>query len=179
MQRIIDNLLRFARRKSIEHAPIDLEAILRDALALYDYKLRSVNAEVRTNIDPVVARVFGDEDHLKQVFVNLLSNAVEAVQDMPEKRITVEMFAREDKVVVRFLDTGPGFADLSRAFDPFYTTRPIGKGTGLGLSTCYGLVKQHGGEIHAENIQPTGAIVTIELPRSQNKAVAVAATAGQ
>lgn len=179
MQRIIDNLLRFARRKTIENAPIDLEAILHDALALYDYKLKSINVDVRTSIHPVVARVFGDEDHLKQVFVNLLSNAVEAVQDMPEKRIMVEMFARGDKVLVRFLDSGPGFADLSRAFDPFYTTRPVGKGIGLGLSTCYGMVKQHGGEIYAENIQPTGAVVTVELPRSQPNPFAVAATAGK
>ena len=91
----------------------------------------------------------------------------------------VEMFARGDKVLVRFLDSGPGFADLSRAFDPFYTTRPVGKGIGLGLSTCYGMVKQHGGEIYAENIQPTGAIVTVELPRSQPNPFAVAATAGK
>ena len=61
-------------------------------------------------------------------------------------------------------DTGPGFSDLNRAFDPFYTTKPVGRGTGLGLSICHGIVKEHGGEIRLENLRPRGAAVTIELP---------------
>ena len=63
-----------------------------------------------------------------------------------------------------FDDNGYGFTELNRVFDPFYTTKPVGKGTGLGLSICYGIVKEHGGEIHAENLEPHGARIALELP---------------
>jgi signal transduction histidine kinase len=175
MQRIIDNLLRFARRKTLEQSPMDLELALRDAIALYDYRVRSENIELSTTIDPSLPRVVGDEDQMKQVFVNLLGNAVDAVSGGPQRRISVEMIARDTHVVIRFTDSGAGFSDLNRAFDPFYTTKPVGKGSGLGLSICYGLIKEHGGEIRAENLQP-GAVVIIELPRSQSRPIAFSAT---
>ena len=101
---------------------------------------------------------------MKQVFVNLFSNSSEALEQAPEKRIVVEGYLDGEKVVVRFTDSGPGFHDVSRAFDPFYTTRPIGQGTGLGLSICYGTVREHNGNIYVQNLQPSGAAVTIEFP---------------
>jgi len=67
-------------------------------------------------------------------------------------------------VVLCFDDNGPGFSDTTRAFDPFFTTKPVGKGTGLGLSICYGIVKEHGGEILASNLDPNGARIVLELP---------------
>jgi C4-dicarboxylate-specific signal transduction histidine kinase len=76
----------------------------------------------------------------------------------------VEGYLEGEKVIVRFTDSGPGFHDVSRAFDPFYTTRPVGQGTGLGLSICYGTVREQGGNIYAQNLEPHGAAVTIELP---------------
>ena len=66
--------------------------------------------------------------------------------------------------MLRFRDTGPGFSDLNRVFDPFYTTKPTGQATGLGLSMCYGTVREHNGNIYAQNLDPHGAAVTIELP---------------
>ncbi|HLX76471.1 MAG TPA: ATP-binding protein, partial [Terriglobales bacterium] len=175
MQRIIDNLLRFARRKTIEQAPLDLHSVLREALALFEYKLRSERVELRTSLDPTLPRVVGDEDQMKQVFVNLLGNALDAIEGLSDRRIGIEMFARHSHVVIRFTDSGKGFSDLNRAFDPFYTTKPVGKGPGLGLSICYGLVKEHGGEIRAENLQP-GAAVIIELPRAQSRPLAYSAS---
>jgi two-component system NtrC family sensor kinase len=175
MQRIIDNLLRFARGKTIEQTPLDLQLVLREALALFEYKLRSERVELRTNIDPTLPRIVGDEGQMKQVFVNLLGNALDAIDGTTERRISIEMFARHSHVVIRFADSGKGFSDLNRAFDPFYTTKPVGKGPGLGLSICYGLVKEHGGEIRAENLQP-GAVVIIELPRAQSRPLAFSAT---
>lgn len=177
MQRIIDNLLRFARRKTLEQAPMDLELALREAIALYDYRLRSENIELRTSIEPSLPRVVGDEDQMKQVFVNLLGNAVDAVIGAPERRISVEMSTSDSHVMIRFADSGAGFSDLNRAFDPFYTTKPVGKGPGLGLSICYGLIKEHGGEIRAENLQP-GAAVIIELPRAQSTPLSFSASSG-
>jgi two-component system NtrC family sensor kinase len=176
MQRIIDNLLRFARGKALHQAPLDLQAVLREALALLEYKLRSERIELRISIDPALPRIVGDEGQMKQVFVNLLGNAMDAMDGSSERRISVEMFARHSHVVIRFTDSGKGFSDLNRAFDPFYTTKPVGKGPGLGLSICYGLIKEHGGEIRAENLQP-GAVVIIELPRAQSRPLALSAGA--
>src|ERR1700732_1027408 len=87
------------------------------------------------------------------------------------KRITVRAFARGNRAIVEVEDTGPGFKDLNRALDPFYTTKPVGKGTGLGLSICYGILQECGGEIILANKPPYGASVTIEIP------VSVSATA--
>ena len=88
------------------------------------------------------------------------------------------MFPRSEKVVVRFVDSGAGFSDPNRAFDPFYTTKPVGKGSGLGLSICYGLIKEHGGEISVQNLQPTGAAITIELPRTRKRPLTAAVAVG-
>jgi signal transduction histidine kinase len=95
------------------------------------------------------------------------------------KRITVRAFARGNRAIIEVEDTGPGFKDLNRALDPFYTTKPVGKGTGLGLSICYGIVKEHDGEIRLANLQPCGSLVTVELPLGVSKAVSHAAKAAE
>jgi two-component system NtrC family sensor kinase len=167
MHSIIDKLLRFGRRTPLQQAPVDLAAVAMDALALCEYKLRTQNVLVETSIAESLPRTVGDEQQMRQVFVNLLSNAIEAMQDCAERRLRVEIAVRDQRLYVRLVDSGPGFADLNRAFDPFYTTKPVGKGTGLGLSICYGLIKEHGGDIYAENLEPRGAAVTIEMPAQQ------------
>jgi two-component system, NtrC family, sensor kinase len=168
MHAIIDKLLRFARRKSLQQSPVDLAAVAQDALGLCEYKLRAEKVQVETSIADLLPLTIGDEQQMRQVFVNLLSNSIEAMQESGEKRLRVEIYARDEKLCVRLTDSGPGFPDLNRAFDPFYTTKPVGKGTGLGLSICYGLIREHGGDIYAENLQPSGAAVVIELPVKQS-----------
>jgi signal transduction histidine kinase len=116
------------------------------------------------NFAPNLPKIASNEGQFKQVFVNLFSNSVQALEQAQEKKILVEAYQEGEKVVVRFTDSGPGFNDLSRAFDPFYSTRPVGQGTGLGLSICYGTVREHNGNIYVKNLQPNGAAVTIELP---------------
>ncbi len=164
MHGIIDKLLRFGRRTTLDQAPMDMSVIARDALAVCEYRLRTSNIELEMAMQPALPPVLGDEAQMRQIFVNLVSNAIEAMHDVPEKRLRVEVGVRGEKLCIRFQDSGPGFSDLNRAFDPFFTTKPVGKGTGLGLSICYGLVKEHGGEIYAENLTPCGAAVVIELP---------------
>jgi C4-dicarboxylate-specific signal transduction histidine kinase len=80
------------------------------------------------------------------------------------KQISIRAYQNGSRVVIEVADTGPGFGNLNRALDPFYTTKPVGKGTGLGLSVCYGIVKERGGDLRIENLEPHGALVTIELP---------------
>jgi signal transduction histidine kinase len=119
---------------------------------------------VQLQIEPNLPLVALDEDQFKQILLNLLNNSIDALESSEYKSIRVEATRRGERVVLCFDDSGPGFTDTNRAFDPFYTTKPVGKGTGLGLSICYGIVKEHGGEISAANLEPNGARITLELP---------------
>jgi two-component system NtrC family sensor kinase len=121
--------------------------------------------EVSVDIPADLPLIVADEDECKQVLLNLINNAIDAVESGTNpKHIAVRAFQRGGRAVIVVEDTGPGFSDLNRAFDPFYTTKPVGRGTGLGLSICHGIVKEHGGEIRLENLEPGGASVTVELP---------------
>jgi len=164
MKRIIENLLRFARQNNLEKKSANLEVLLQDVLALREYHLRNHDIEVQVQIEPHLPHVALDEDQFKQILLNLLNNSIDALEGNPTKKIRIEASCSNGRVTLRFDDNGPGFSDVNRVFDPFYTTKPVGKGTGLGLSICYGIVKEHGGEIHAENLEPQGARVALELP---------------
>lgn len=174
MKRIIENLLRFARQNNLERKSANLEPLLQEVLSLREYQIRNNDVEVTLEIQPDLPQVALDEDQFKQILLNLLNNSMDALEFSDPKRIRISAARQGDRVFVRFEDSGPGFADVNRAFDPFYTTKPVGKGTGLGLSICYGIVKEHGGEIHAVNLEPNGARVVLELPISEP--VAAAAT---
>ena len=164
MKRIIENLLRFARQNSLAKKSANLEMLLQDVLALREYHLRNHDIEVQVQIEPGLPHVALDEDQFKQILLNLLNNSIDAMEGNSTKRIRIEASRSGGRVTLRFDDNGHGFGDVNRVFDPFYTTKPVGKGTGLGLSICYGIVKEHGGEIHAENLEPHGARVALELP---------------
>ncbi len=164
MKRIIENLLRFARQNNLEKKSANLDSLLQDVLSLREYHLRNHDVEVHVQIEPDLPPVALDEDQFKQILLNLLNNSIDALDGAVEKRISIEALRRDSRVIVRFDDTGHGFSDTNRAFDPFYTTKPVGKGTGLGLSICYGIVKEHGGDIQAANLEPHGARIILELP---------------
>jgi signal transduction histidine kinase len=164
MKRIIENLLRFARQNNLEKKSANLEALLQDVLGLREYHLRNNDIEVQVQIESHLPDVALDEDQFKQILLNLLNNSIDALEGNPASRIRIEASCSNGVVNLRFDDNGPGFGDVNRVFDPFYTTKPVGKGTGLGLSICYGIVKEHGGEIHAENLEPNGARVALKLP---------------
>ena len=167
MKRIIQNLLTFAQPQREGRTLLDMEVVVRESLMLLEYQLRNCGIRVELNFAPNLPRIASNEGQFKQVFVNLFSNSAQALEQAQEKKILVEGYQEGEKVIVRFADSGPGFNDISRAFDPFYTTRPVGQGTGLGLSICYGTVREHNGSIYAQNLQPSGAAVTIELPVGQ------------
>jgi signal transduction histidine kinase len=164
MKRIIDNLISFARPLQNGRKALDIASVVRDSLMLCEYQWKSSGISFELNFASNLPRIAINEGQFKQVFVNLFTNAAQAVEQAPEKKIVVEGNLEAKKIVLRFSDTGPGFSDLGHVFDPFYTTRPIGQGTGLGLSMCYGTVKEHNGNIYAQNLHPHGAAVTIELP---------------
>ncbi|PYT74875.1 MAG: hypothetical protein DMG39_01640 [Acidobacteria bacterium] len=164
MKKIIDNLISFARPLQDGRKPLDIATVVRDSLMLCEYQWRKSGISFELNFASNLPRIPINEGQFKQVFVNLFTNAAQAVEQAPEKKIMVEGNLEAKKIVVRFSDTGPGFSDLDRVFDPFYTTKAVGQGTGLGLSMCYGTIKEHNGHIYAHNLEPHGAAVTIELP---------------
>jgi signal transduction histidine kinase len=102
---------------------------------------------------------------LEQVFLNIINNSVDAIMDTGQSgTLCVKVYQDDARVCLEFHDSGPGLKDPSKIFDPFYTTKEIGKGTGLGLSICYGIVKEHGGDISAFNHVDKGAVFLVKLP---------------
>jgi PAS domain S-box-containing protein len=163
--RIVQNLLSFARQKKPERTPVRLNQILEDTLVLREYDLKLNNVVVHREFDPNLGVTAGDAHQLQQVFLNILNNAFDAVAEKTGcSEIWVRTAVIERQAIVEFTDSGPGVQDPLRVFDPFYTTKPVGKGTGLGLSICYGIIKEHGGEISVRNSPPRGATFTISLP---------------
>ena len=112
--------------------------------------------------------MFFEKGRLEQVLLNLINNALDAMEKTGG-RISLTSKRMGDDILVAVADNGPGIADanLSRVFDPFYTTKPVGKGTGLGLSICYGIIKKIGGEIHVHSLKGQGTTFEIRIPQKK------------
>jgi PAS domain S-box-containing protein len=165
---VVQNLLSFARQQKPHRAPVQLNQILEDTLVLREFDMKLHNIVIHREFDPLLPATGGDFHQLEQVFLNLLNNAVDAIQEKSGSgEIWVRTLADGQSLRVEITDSGPGVANAHKIFDPFFTTKPVGKGTGLGLSICYGIVKEHGGEIQVRNSPPRGATFTITLPVSQ------------
>jgi two-component system, NtrC family, sensor kinase len=164
MKRIIDNLLRFSRQSARDAQATQLSPVVQQVLALREYHTRTRNVRVELDIAPDLPLLAANEDEIKQILLNLFNNSNDALEGMPgRKQISIRAYQSGPRAVIEVEDTGPGFGNLNRALDPFYTTKPVGKGTGLGLSVCYGIVKKRGGDLEIENVKPHGARVTIKL----------------
>jgi PAS domain S-box-containing protein len=162
---IVQNLLSFARQHKPERTPVDLNQILEDTLTLREYDMNLNNIRIHRQFGNNLPLTGGDFHQLQQVFLNILNNAVDAIGERGGKgEIWVHTDVAENCVRTEITDSGPGVQNPHRVFDPFYTTKPVGKGTGLGLSICYGIVKEHGGEIQVKNSPPRGATFSIILP---------------
>lgn len=162
---IVQNLLSFARQHKPERAQVDLNQIVEDTLTLREYDMNLNNIRIHRQLSPRLPSTGGDFHQLQQVFLNILNNAVDAIGEKGGKgEIWVHTDSADDHIRVEITDSGPGVQNPHRVFDPFYTTKPVGKGTGLGLSICYGIIKEHGGEIQVKNSPPRGATFTISLP---------------
>jgi signal transduction histidine kinase len=109
---------------------------------------------------------------LLQAFIQIVENAVDALQTKGGGRLLVSLWHETNEVVIEFADNGPGLRDPERVFDPFYTTKPVGKGTGLGLSATYGVIQNHKGQITCYNRPEGGATFEIRLPALKGSAAA-------
>ena len=163
---IISHLRTFGRAAPVSREPISLRQVIESALSLMQEQLRLREIKVMVDLgseDPVVV---GNPIQLEQIFINLLTNARDAVADSPHKAIRISGSVGSASVEIAFADTGKGIpAGLERRiFDPFFTTKQVGKGTGLGLSITYGIVKEHGGTISVLSPPGEGATFLIQLP---------------
>jgi len=165
-KQIVQNLLSFARQMPPQRTPVQLNTILYRTVQLRAYDFNSHDVEVIERFDESLPDVIGDSQQLQQVFLNILNNAYDAVKESGHKGRIEIMTARRGKFVeVWFRDNGHGISHPERIFDPFFTTKEVGKGTGLGLSICYGIVREHGGEILCQNnTDGPGATFIVRLP---------------
>jgi PAS domain S-box-containing protein len=170
--RVVQNLLSFARQRKPQKQEVDLCKVLEESLTLREYDLKVNNVSLEREIPADLPSVVADPHQLEQVFLNIINNALDAmVEGEGSGVLKVRVFKKDAFVCVEFDDSGPGIKDPSRIFDPFYTTKSVGKGTGLGLSICYGIVKEHGGEIVARNREEGGATIEVRLLASEKPAL--------
>jgi two-component system NtrC family sensor kinase len=180
-KRIVQNLQTFARKRRPQEEPVDVNEILESTLELHSYQLKVDDIDVEADLDPSLPRILGDAHQLRQVFLNIILNAHQAMAGREGGgRLAVASRRRAGAVVVEIEDSGPGIPaeHLSRIFDPFFTTKEVGQGTGLGLSICYGIVEEHRGRISARDVPGGGARFTVELPIGRDHAAAGEPEAG-
>lgn len=169
INRIIKNLRGFARNEFEGVEPVDLIAVLSDAVRLAETRLRAEGVTLKLSAPKTAVMVAGGPVRLQQVIVNLMTNAIDAMSGQPEKILSLKVEENTDVVRLRVADTGSGLADPSRVFEPFYTTKDVGasKGLGLGLSISYGIIGTFGGSLNCRNLDPVGAEFCVELLRSK------------
>lgn len=161
---LVNDLLSFAQQTPGEKVPLELKPLLQRAVQMEGFKLdnRDIGFTVES-ADPL-PRVLANSNQLLQAFLQVVENAVDALQEAGGGRLLVSLWHEGNEVIIKFADTGPGLRDPERVFDPFYTTKPVGKGTGLGLSATYGVIQDHKGQITCYNRPEGGAAFEIRLP---------------
>src|SRR5438132_324684 len=164
---IVKNLLSFARSQEGERTRQAIRALLDSTLALLRNQLMAHKVEATVEVEPGLPDVEVNANQIKQVFVNVINNACQAIaSDAPSGRIWITARRVGDSIAVSVTDSGPGMTEelAARVFEPFFTTKREGEGTGLGLSICQGIMKEHGGRITLDTRPGAGATFTLELP---------------
>jgi len=180
-RRIIQHLLSFSGEQESRRRPADLNELAADVLEFSGRALSDKGIEVVTDYEQELPLVSVDADRMKQVLLGMVNNAVEAMEDRPERTLTARTWSEDEKVFLSLADTGVGIpeANLTKVFDPFFTTHEIGQGVGLGLSTCYAVVQKFGGTVSVESEAGAGTTFTIELPVGEPEEVATEYVPGQ
>lgn len=167
IKEIIESLANFAHPQQPSMTRFSINQSLFNTVKMLKYRFESEGAEFRFELDEEIPSVYADRGQLELVFLNLTSNALDALKDRQDAELLVCSSYEQGQAVVRFSDNGPGISDemKARLFEPFFSTKELGHGTGLGLSSAYGIVRAHGGEVRVENRDGgTGVTFTVELP---------------
>jgi PAS domain S-box-containing protein len=165
--KITSNLLSFARKHEPERRLVSINDVIETTLEMHAYRMKVNNIEVTTDLDPELPMTMADSHQMQQVFVNIVTNAEQAMSEAHgEGKLVVATRMVGDTIQASFVDDGPGILEenMKRVFDPFFTTKDVGKGTGLGLNICREVVEEHGGRIHATSDLGTGTTFVVELP---------------
>lgn len=170
---IITHLRTFGRAAPVSHEPVELNHVIGRALSLMHEQLRLRLISVELHLPEESPMVIGNAIQLEQVFINLLTNARDALAAAPRKLVIIRCSVRGRIVSATVTDTGSGIPEglEQRIFDPFFTTKEVGQGTGLGLSITYGIIKDHQGSITVKNIPGAGASFEIQLPVGRSEDV--------
>jgi histidine kinase len=179
--KIINHMRQFGRMSEVKMEALQVEALLKKAFDLFSQQLKVRGIEVQWELAEDLPEISANPDRLEQVFINLLINARDAIEDRwagrefnpGEKKITLRTRLDRDQVVVEVADTGGGIPAgiADRIFEPFFTTKEVGKGTGLGLSISYSIVKEAGGDIRVSSQKEAGAtfILTFPIPERHER----------
>jgi signal transduction histidine kinase len=172
MTKIINNLRTFARQSKFEYAEVDINQPIDDALMLLGEQLRSHNIKVKRDLTSDLPKVHADANQLEQVFLNLISNAKDAMDVQGSGTLTIHSTAdpETDFVEVYVSDTGTGMEGnvINDIFNPFFTTKDVGKGTGLGLSISLGIIEDHCGKIEVHSAHGQGTVFRVALPKMES-----------
>ena len=171
--KIVQSLLSFARRQQPERKPVTVNQLIEDVLEMVAYPLRTSNVKVITHFSQKLPLVLADGHQVQQVVLNIINNARQSIEaHQGSGSITITTTGDAATVRIAIHDNGPGISpeNLQRIFDPFFTTKEVGQGTGLGLSLCYGIIREHGGNIIPSSQPGEGATFTIELPAAADAA---------
>ncbi len=172
---IINHLRQFGRKALIDSAPVQVNTVLHNAFEMFSQQLKLREIDVQWDLDDHLPMIMAEAGRLEQVFINLLLNARDAIEEkwqagsaQPDdaKQILLKSHARHDQVVIQVTDTGIGIAAdrLDRIFEPFYTTKKLGDGTGIGLSISYGIIKEFGGTIRVNSVPGKTTCFTLTFP---------------
>lgn len=168
--KIIKGLLGFSRKTTPEKAFVNINALTESTISMVRNQAKFHNIKFNLNFDEAIPQVPTDPNQIQQVFINLLINAADAMNERGQVIVATRMISDtasgKKYVEVEFTDSGPGIPEehLGRVFEPFFTTKPVGKGTGLGLAVSYGIIKKHGGNIFVRSGEGKGASFFVRLP---------------
>jgi len=168
---IVNNLLNFSRTGgATEFTEINVNKVLDDTLQLLEPQLRHSRIEIVREYDAELPRAFGNAGKLQQVFTNLILNARDAIVESGQVYLRTHESRVDDSLLIEVADTGMGIApeNVSKIYDPFFTTKGVGRGTGLGLAVSYGIVQEHSGHISVESTPGSGTSFRIKLPTAQH-----------
>jgi histidine kinase len=176
---IINHMRQFARKSDMHLEKVHLNDVLKSAFDIFSQQLKVRGIEVLWDLETHLPKIMADPARLEQVFINLLLNARDAIEEQSteqglqggEKKITLKTRSSGKQVIAEVIDTGPGIPAgiRDKLFEPFFTTKEVGKGTGLGLSISYGIVKDCGGDIRAESLSGGGSVFTVSFPVSSSR----------
>jgi PAS domain S-box-containing protein len=174
---IVEDLLKFARATDTRKTYVDLNQCLHEMVSLLSHHFELDEIALEADLHPHLPQVMGDTEKIKQVFMNLLVNAGQAISEQGSVRIETVPDLDRGQVRISISDTGCGIPPelTDKIFDPFFTTKPVGDGTGLGLSVSYGIIRDHGGTIDVKSEVGKGTVFTVTLPADIDRSAKQAA----